>query len=215
MSDELHQQIVAELGETAPGPSAQIERIIQQLGPERARDLLAETRRVEANGGLWLERLNRRRSPGGVFLFLARQSCDDQTLAEIFNERRLPDGSFERLPKPKQNYAFGGDWPNMTPEAYGRLCAAGFSVNFPRLDIVRAFWVAHGEQTLLALAQQARAEKEKTKRRTFSDIFLTLAYAQLPAEAAPLPPLNVPEARYGRVERKKMAQAGNRAPRVA
>src|SRR5574341_1450946 len=134
---ELHEHIAAELGETAPAPIEQIRQIIEHLGPDRAQALLSETHAIEAKGGLVIERLNRRRTPGGVYLFLARQQCSDAALAQIFNERRLPDGAFERLPKPKQpHYTFGGDWPGMTLEAYQHLCMAGFSNRFPRLDII-------------------------------------------------------------------------------
>lgn len=199
---ELHEQIAGELGETATAPIEQIRQIIEQLGPERAQTLLAETQAIEAKGGLIIERLNRRRTPGGVYLFLARQACSESVLAQIFNERRLPDGTFERLPKPKQpHYTFGGDWPGMTLQAYQHLCMAGFSIKFPRLDIIGAFWTVYGETALLNLADQARTQKS-VARRPFAHLLLSWAYAQLPPEmASQIDPPYFPPSRTARPER--------------
>ena len=44
--------IAAQLGETLGGPLWQIRRVVQTLGAERARALLAETLAIEARGGL-------------------------------------------------------------------------------------------------------------------------------------------------------------------
>ncbi len=190
MSEELYEQIARELGETQPAPVDQIRRIAAHLGPEGARALLEETQRIEDAGGMMIERLNRRRTPGGVFLLLARQRCDDEALAEIFHERRLPDGSYERLPLLDKPPAFGADWPGMTPEAYRRLCEAGISANWPRMDILRALWVSKGESGLLAAAEEARAQRAASRKRSFSALLLEAAYAQLPPEEADilLPP---------------------------
>ena len=189
MSEELHEQIARELGETQPAPVDQIRGIVAHLGPDGARALLEETQRVEAEGGMMIERLNRRRTPGGVFLLLARRRCSDEALAEIFHERRLPDGSYERLPFPNKPLAFGADWPGMTPEAYQRLCQAGIDANWPRMDILRALWVSQGESGLLAAAAEARAQRAASRKRSFSALLLESAYTQLPPEEADsLPP---------------------------
>jgi hypothetical protein len=63
--------IADRLGETRIGPRVQIKRIVQVLGRSQARALLEETLRVEENGGIMLPDGSRRRTPGGVFFYLA------------------------------------------------------------------------------------------------------------------------------------------------
>ncbi len=63
--------IADRLGETVIGARVQIKRIVQVLGRSQARALLEETLRVEENGGIMLPDGSRRRTPGGVFFYLA------------------------------------------------------------------------------------------------------------------------------------------------
>ena len=48
----LTEEIAAALGETEKGPRKTIVRVVELLGEERARTLLAETIQIEAAGGL-------------------------------------------------------------------------------------------------------------------------------------------------------------------
>ena len=52
-----------------------ITRIVDRLGPDRARALLGQALTSEASGGLLLPG-GRRRTPGGTFLFLVRTAAD-------------------------------------------------------------------------------------------------------------------------------------------
>ena len=63
--------IADRLGETVIGARVQIKRIVQVLGRSQARALLEETLRVEENGGIMVPDGSRRRTPGGVFFYLA------------------------------------------------------------------------------------------------------------------------------------------------
>lgn len=65
--------ITQTLGETDWKPRTQIERIVQQLGPDFALAKLQETEQVESQGGLMLTDGSRRRTKGGVFFYLVRQ----------------------------------------------------------------------------------------------------------------------------------------------
>jgi hypothetical protein len=72
------------LGETEPTPLHQIRRLITVMGAAFAQELLRETQAVEAAGGLFLERENRRRTPGGVFFHLARTRMTKPQRGKVF-----------------------------------------------------------------------------------------------------------------------------------
>ena len=63
--------IANELGETKPRPCTQIRRILTFLGKDATFALLAETKRIESEGGMMLPNGSRRRTPGGVFFHIA------------------------------------------------------------------------------------------------------------------------------------------------
>jgi len=71
----LARAIAAVLGETMPPPVRTITRVVDRLGPDRARALLGQALTSEASGGLLLPG-GRRRTPGGTFLFLVRTAAD-------------------------------------------------------------------------------------------------------------------------------------------
>lgn len=91
MSEQSHpttRQIVAHiaevLGETEPQPLHQLRRLLKVMGADFAQELLRETQAVEAAGGLFLHRENRRRTPGGVFFHLARNRMTKHQRGKVF-----------------------------------------------------------------------------------------------------------------------------------
>jgi len=74
----LARGIAAVLGETMPPPVRTITRVVDRLGPDRARALLGQALTIEASGGVLLPD-GRRRTPGGTFLFLVRTAPDLST----------------------------------------------------------------------------------------------------------------------------------------
>ncbi len=89
----LARAFAAVLGETMPPPLRIITRVVDRLGPDRARALLGQALTVEAQGGLTLPD-GTRRTPGGVFFFLVRTS-DTITRADkeyIFPRRAVTTG---------------------------------------------------------------------------------------------------------------------------
>ena len=68
---EVAAYIAATLGETEEGPRKNIERIVRAVGRTHAKELLSMTLQTEENGGLMLSDGSRRRTPGGVFFYLA------------------------------------------------------------------------------------------------------------------------------------------------
>ena len=88
------QTISKALGEADEGPLAQIQAVVDALGEETSLSLLAETDRIEKAGGMERGDGKGRRSPGGVFFYLARQKLPKEQRAAIFNDK-MP-----REPKP-------------------------------------------------------------------------------------------------------------------
>src|SRR6187402_4008873 len=93
-SEATIQTISKALGEADAGPLAQIQAVVDALGDETCLSLLTETDRIEKAGGMERGDGKGRRSPGGVFFYLARQKLPKEQRAAIFNDR-MP-----REPKP-------------------------------------------------------------------------------------------------------------------
>jgi len=93
-SEATIQTISKALGEADEGPLAQIQAVVDALGDETSLSLLTETDRIEKAGGMERGDGKGRRSPGGVFFYLARQKLPKEQRAAIFNDK-MP-----REPKP-------------------------------------------------------------------------------------------------------------------
>ncbi|ALC48199.1 Phax [Drosophila busckii] len=65
-----------------------IVRVVQVLGIDLPLQLYKQTQRIEADGGIMIKNGNRRRTPGGVFLFLLKQheQITPAQLKSIFSE---------------------------------------------------------------------------------------------------------------------------------
>lgn len=83
-SDNLITIIATTLGETDVSAHATIGRLVEALGKETARDLLANTLRIEADGGIQTDDKTRRRTPGGVFFKLAKDATTPKQRRDIF-----------------------------------------------------------------------------------------------------------------------------------
>jgi len=87
----LARAFAAVLGETLPPPLRIITRVVDRLGPARARALLGQALTVEAQGGLTLPDGTRRTS--GVFFFSLVRTSDTLSRADkeyIFPRRLAP-----------------------------------------------------------------------------------------------------------------------------
>lgn len=80
-------QIAKQLHEKKKPALAQIRRLIELCGLEFAEDILKQTLEIEANGGMLTLNQSRRRTPGGVFLYLARQQVSPEIREAIFSRR--------------------------------------------------------------------------------------------------------------------------------
>ncbi|HEX7451263.1 MAG TPA: phosphorylated adapter RNA export RNA-binding domain-containing protein [Polyangiaceae bacterium] len=87
-SEQTINTIAKALGEADEGPLAQIKAVVDNLGEQACITLLAETEKIEKAGGLMRGDGSGRRSPGGVFFFLARQRLPRDVRAAIFNDKK-------------------------------------------------------------------------------------------------------------------------------
>jgi hypothetical protein len=78
----LAQQVVTTLGEDNPDALLQIEALVHRCGMAMVEQTLAETLRVEAEGGLMVTSGERRRTPGGVFLHLMSRQITPEVRRE-------------------------------------------------------------------------------------------------------------------------------------
>jgi len=112
-SDQTINTIAKALGEADEGPLAQIKAVVDNLGDQACLTLLAETEKIEKAGGLMRGDGSGRRSPGGVFFFLARQRLPRDIRAAIFNDKkpRDPNAPKSAPPAPKAATAAAGGAP--------------------------------------------------------------------------------------------------------
>jgi len=85
LTHSLADQLAEALGETDPIPKLQLNLIVEHLGAEFAEALLAEVQQIEVNGGMITANGKRRRTPGGVYFYLARQRATADQRRLIFN----------------------------------------------------------------------------------------------------------------------------------
>ncbi|MCS6835798.1 MAG: phosphorylated adapter RNA export RNA-binding domain-containing protein [Anaerolineae bacterium] len=86
------------LREVEAVPIQQIGRIIEVMGESAARELLAETLKVEEQGGMMTNSGDRRRTPGGVFFYLAKGRLTPEQRGRVFPHlapRHFPSLSWE------------------------------------------------------------------------------------------------------------------------
>jgi len=81
------EEITEKLGETSPKPRIQIGKIARTRGLEFAYEVLTEVLQVEASGGMMTEDGSRRRTPGGVYFYLARGKLSREEIKAIFRSR--------------------------------------------------------------------------------------------------------------------------------
>jgi hypothetical protein len=112
-SDQTINTIAKTLGEADEGPLAQIKAVVDNLGDQACLTLLAETEKIEKAGGLMRGDGSGRRSPGGVFFFLARQRLPRDVRAAIFNDKkpRDPNAPKSAPPVAKQQATSGAAAP--------------------------------------------------------------------------------------------------------
>ncbi len=98
---DLPREIARALNERNPHAKRQIARVVAALGDAAARALLDETLQLEAGDGLLTLDHTRRRTPGGVFLYLARarvSAADRQKIWPQKKQRHQPQSHLHPTP---------------------------------------------------------------------------------------------------------------------
>lgn len=88
----LSHHIAKTLEEDNPNARKQIARLLQACGQEFPKKLLKETLEIEAQGGLMLPDGSRHRTPGGVFLYLAKTQLSPELRRKVFPSQYARSG---------------------------------------------------------------------------------------------------------------------------
>lgn len=84
---ETTRKVAKALGETESTPLNTIERLVKVVGDERVLELLAETVKVETDGGLKTNDGARRRTRGGIFFKVAKNKLTAQERWRVFTPK--------------------------------------------------------------------------------------------------------------------------------
>src|SRR5215469_12144173 len=85
---EAANRIADDLGETEAQPRATIWRSVKALGIEQTQALLTRTQEIEAAGGMMTVDHTRRRTPGGVYFALVRETANGKDRFFIFGPHK-------------------------------------------------------------------------------------------------------------------------------
>jgi hypothetical protein len=112
----LPERIAERLGETQPGPLAQIIRMLSLWGPERVKALCQEALTIYAGEGMLVENGQRKRTPGGIFFYLARQQASEEEWQRILPRPFVPRAQRPKAPKRQEGHR-PGQPPARAPKA--------------------------------------------------------------------------------------------------
>ncbi len=188
----LPERIAERLGETEPGPLAQIIRMLSLWGPERVKALCQEALTIYAGEGLVTLNGQRKRTAGGVFFYLAKQRASEEEWQRILPRPFVPRAQRPKAPKRQEGHQPAKP-PERAPKASPAAPTASAAAPLPT-------WAE-----LWALAETLKESVMKTTLKLIgrpSDVKSAGTYVlfpvisqQVPALPAGLPPLE-PGTRY-------------------
>ncbi|KPP77841.1 phosphorylated adapter RNA export protein-like [Scleropages formosus] len=103
--DDPEDKVIDEIAHRLMEPKMDlIERVVKTVGKKKAIELLSETTTIEQNGGLFTVDGSRRRTPGGVFLNLLKNtpSISSEQIKEIFYEENQKDYNNRKAAKKRR-----------------------------------------------------------------------------------------------------------------
>jgi len=102
LTQNLIALVARRLREKDPIALSQIRRLYNHFGTDIMWGMIAETERIEAEGGMLLVDGSRRRTPGGVFLFLAKKRLSREERTRIFSPKPQTNPQSQNSPQSKQ-----------------------------------------------------------------------------------------------------------------
>ncbi|KAI4882665.1 hypothetical protein NFI96_014653, partial [Prochilodus magdalenae] len=105
--DDPEDRVIDEISHRLMEPKKElIERVVKVIGPKKAIELLAETATIEQSGGLYTVDGSRRRTPGGVYLNLLKNtpSISHDQIKEIFCEENQKEVSSKKAAKKRRRH---------------------------------------------------------------------------------------------------------------
>ena len=91
VSEQVVKKIATTLGETNETPLAEIRRVIEVLGEEKALSILDETCKADAGEGMLTDDGKRRRTLGGIYFKFVKNQCTAKERGKIFGpSSRVP-----------------------------------------------------------------------------------------------------------------------------
>ncbi|CAM4730940.1 unnamed protein product [Leuciscus chuanchicus] len=105
VEDDPDEKVIDEIAHRLMEPKKDlIERVVRVIGKKKAIELLSETATIEQNGGLYTVDGSRRRTPGGVYLNLLKNtpSISDGQVKEIFYEENQKEYNGKKAAKKRR-----------------------------------------------------------------------------------------------------------------
>ncbi|XP_077099550.1 phosphorylated adapter RNA export protein [Siphateles boraxobius] len=105
VEDDLDEKVIDEITHRLMEPKKDlIERVVRVIGKKKAIELLSETATIEQNGGLYTVDGSRRRTPGGVYLNLLKNtpSISFGQVKEIFFEENQKEYNSKKAAKKRR-----------------------------------------------------------------------------------------------------------------
>ena len=145
----LAKEIASELGETSPTAARVLLKLISTWGPQFAQDHLAKARDVEAAGGLLTETTQQRRTFGGVFFRLVKNTVGTEAWHAFAEKSPRPVNRRPKKPPPPPPPR-----GSALPLTFEEACAAALSASAQP---------GQGQNVKLSLAGQVgRVEKRES-----------------------------------------------------
>src|SRR5436189_5638827 len=84
---QVVEEIADEPQETEPGPRIRISKVVNLLGRTASLDLLRKTKEIETTGGMMITSGKRRKTPDGVWFYLARGTMTPEQRLKVWPPR--------------------------------------------------------------------------------------------------------------------------------
>ena len=131
------QTAAQKLGETDPTPIGQIRRIVERLGAEQTALLVKDAIAIQANGGLWTLRADRKRTTGGIFFVIVRGYLSKADRRYVFPQRYMAEAADDESAASTRSET-GATTGTATPIVAPKLKAVNMTAKERRSNVLQA-----------------------------------------------------------------------------